>query len=171
VVDGLPPAVRHSYPHTDCAAVARAAGAHGIRAEQPGNVREALREAFSHNVPALVDAVTAPHAPATLPRITTEQVTGFSLSASRTVLRGGVGSWSNSPAATSATSPAPEYPTRRSRRTPRFCQVSGGTFKDGRQETSRGCQSPRRRDQSAWLPTARTASTTVATQVPSKIDP
>lgn len=131
-------------------------------------MRDALRKAFAPSVPALVDAVTAPDAPATLPRIATEQVTGFSPSASRTVLRGGVGPWSDSPAA----SPAPEqHPARRSRRTPQLCQMSGGTFKDGRQETSRGCQPPRRRNQSAWLPTARTASTTVATQVPSKIAP
>jgi pyruvate dehydrogenase (quinone) len=90
MVDGLPP---HGtgYPHTDFAAIATAAGAHGIRVEKPAQVREALREAFAHDGPALVDVVTDPNALAIPPKITTEQVTGFALSATRTVLTGGVG--------------------------------------------------------------------------------
>ncbi|MGV9357367.1 pyruvate dehydrogenase [Streptomyces misionensis] len=90
MVDGLPP---HGtgYPHTDFAAIATAAGARGIRVEKPAQVREALREAFAHDGPALVDVVTDPSALALPPRITTEQVTGFALSAGRTVLTGGVG--------------------------------------------------------------------------------
>ena len=90
MVDGLPP-YGTSYPHTDFAAVARACGAHGVRVERPGELREALREAFAHDGPALVDVVTDPAALAIPPRITPEQVTGFALSASRTVLSGGVG--------------------------------------------------------------------------------
>ncbi|GLX54584.1 pyruvate dehydrogenase [Streptomyces hygroscopicus subsp. hygroscopicus] len=90
MVDGLPP---HGtgYPHTDFAAIAEAAGARGIRVEKPAQVREALREAFAHDGPALVDVVTDPNALALPPKITTEQVTGFALSAGRTVLTGGVG--------------------------------------------------------------------------------
>ncbi|MGP4043154.1 pyruvate dehydrogenase [Streptomyces sp. 2A115] len=90
MVDGLPPHGT-SYPHTDYAAIATAAGAHGIRVEKPGEVRDALREAFSHDGPALVDVVTDPNALAVPPKITSEQLTGFALSASRTVLTGGVG--------------------------------------------------------------------------------
>jgi pyruvate dehydrogenase (quinone) len=90
MVDGLPP-YGTSYPHTDYAAIATAAGAHGIRVEKPGEVRDALREAFSHDGPALVDIVTDPNSLAIPPKITSEQVTGFALSASRTVLTGGVG--------------------------------------------------------------------------------
>jgi pyruvate dehydrogenase (quinone) len=90
MVDGLPP-YGTGYPHTDYAAIATAAGAHGIRVEKPGEVRDALRVAFSHDGPALVDVVTDPSALAVPPKITSEQVTGFALSASRTVLTGGVG--------------------------------------------------------------------------------
>jgi hypothetical protein len=61
------------------------------RIERPGELREALRQAFAHDGPALVDVVTDPAALAIRPRITPEQVTGFALSASRTVLSGGVG--------------------------------------------------------------------------------
>ncbi|MER6922098.1 thiamine pyrophosphate-dependent enzyme, partial [Streptomyces spiralis] len=90
MVDGLPPHAT-SYPHTDYAAIARASGAYGVRVEEPSKVREALREAFAHDGPALVDVVTDPHALAIPPKITSRQVTGFALSASRTVLTGGVG--------------------------------------------------------------------------------
>ncbi|MFJ8787827.1 pyruvate dehydrogenase [Streptomyces sp. NPDC102462] len=90
MVDGLPPHGT-TYPHTDYAAIARAAGALGIRVERPAEVRDALREAFAHDGPALIDVVTDPAALAVPPKITTEQLTGFALSASRTVLTGGVG--------------------------------------------------------------------------------
>ncbi|MDH6142324.1 pyruvate dehydrogenase (quinone) [Kitasatospora sp. GP30] len=90
MVDGLPPHGT-SYPHTDYAAIARAAGARGIRVEQPAEVRDALREALRHPGPALVDVVTDPNALSIPPRITSEQLTGFALSAGRTVLNGGVG--------------------------------------------------------------------------------
>ncbi|PSL00607.1 pyruvate dehydrogenase (quinone) [Murinocardiopsis flavida] len=90
MVDGLTP---HGtgYQHTDFAAIATAAGARGIRVERPGDVRDALREAFRHDGPALVDVVTDPNALSMPPKITAGQVTGFALSASRTVLNGGVG--------------------------------------------------------------------------------
>ncbi|KUN03364.1 pyruvate dehydrogenase [Streptomyces yokosukanensis] len=91
MVDGLPPHGT-TYPHTDYAAIATAAGALGVRVEKPAEVRGALREAFAHDGPALVDVVTDPAALAVPPKITTEQLSGFALSASRTVLSGGVGS-------------------------------------------------------------------------------
>ncbi|WP_225823510.1 pyruvate dehydrogenase [Streptomyces naphthomycinicus] len=90
MVDGLPPHGT-TYPHADYAAIARAAGALGIRVEKPDQVRDALREAFAHDGPALVDVVTDPDALAVPPKITAEQLSGFALSASRTVLSGGVG--------------------------------------------------------------------------------
>lgn len=67
MVDGLPP-YGTGYPHTDYAAIATAAGARGIRVDKPGDVRDALREAFAHDGPALVDVVTDPNALAVPPR-------------------------------------------------------------------------------------------------------
>jgi pyruvate dehydrogenase (quinone) len=90
MVDGLLP---HGtlYPHTNYAAIATGAGALGIRVEKPGDVRGSLRQAFAHQGPALVDVVTDPNALAIPPKLTTEQITGFALAASRMVLNGGVG--------------------------------------------------------------------------------
>jgi pyruvate dehydrogenase (quinone) len=90
MVAGLPP-YGTGHQHTDYAAIARAAGVHAIRVEDPGQVRMALREAFRHDGPALVDVVTDPNALSLPPRITGEQLTGFALSASKMVISGGVG--------------------------------------------------------------------------------
>ncbi|MEU8136797.1 pyruvate dehydrogenase [Streptodolium elevatio] len=90
MVDGLAPHGTR-YPHTDYAAIATAAGARGIRVEKPRKVRAALREAFSHDGPVLVDIVTDPDALSIPPKITSAQISGFALSASRMVLNGGVG--------------------------------------------------------------------------------
>jgi pyruvate dehydrogenase (quinone) len=90
MVDGLLP-YGTLYPDTNYAAIATGAGALGIRVEKPGDVRGSLRQAFAHEGPALVDVVTDPNALAIPPKLTTEQITGFALSASRMVLNGGVG--------------------------------------------------------------------------------
>ncbi|MFD8642086.1 pyruvate dehydrogenase [Streptomyces zaomyceticus] len=90
LVSGIP-----SYGTTnrnpDFAAVARAAGAHGIRVEKPKHLTGALKEAFKHKGPVLVDVVTDPNALSIPPRISADMVTGFALSASKIVLDGGVG--------------------------------------------------------------------------------
>ncbi|MDN3352756.1 pyruvate dehydrogenase [Actinomadura sp. DC4] len=90
MVEGMPPHAT-GYPRTDYAAIARAAGAFGVRVEDPKDVRTALRDAFRHDGPALVDVVTDPNALSIPPRITGEQLTGFALSASKMVINGGVG--------------------------------------------------------------------------------
>ncbi|KRV49820.1 pyruvate dehydrogenase [Wenjunlia vitaminophila] len=90
MVAGLPPYAT-SYTNPDFAAVARAMGAHGIRVEDPRGVRDALREAFRHPGPALVDVVTDPNALSIPPHITGKQVGGFAVSSSKLVLNGGVG--------------------------------------------------------------------------------
>ncbi|MFJ4340805.1 pyruvate dehydrogenase [Streptomyces sp. NPDC088915] len=90
MVAGLP-----SYGTTnknpDFAAIARAAGAHGVRVEKPKQLAGALKEAFRHKGPALVDVVTDPNALSIPPKIKADMVTGFALSASKMVLDGGVG--------------------------------------------------------------------------------
>ncbi|MFG3497124.1 pyruvate dehydrogenase [Streptomyces sp. NPDC047928] len=90
LVAGLP-----SYGTTnhnpDFAAIARAAGAYGVRVEKPKHLAGALKDAFRHKGPALVDVVTDPNALSIPPKISAEMVTGFALSASKIVLDGGVG--------------------------------------------------------------------------------
>ncbi|MGJ7416514.1 pyruvate dehydrogenase [Streptomyces cinereoruber] len=90
MVAGLP-----SYGTTnknpDFAAVARAAGAYGVRVEKPKQLAGALKAAFKHKGPALVDVVTDPNALSIPPKIKADMVTGFALSASKMVLDGGVG--------------------------------------------------------------------------------
>ncbi|WP_461025613.1 pyruvate dehydrogenase [Streptomyces sparsus] len=90
LVAGLP-AHGTANHNPDFAAVARAAGAHGVRVEKPKELRGALRDAFRHKGPALVDVVTDPNALSIPPKIRAEMVTGFALSAGRMVLDGGVG--------------------------------------------------------------------------------
>ncbi|MEU6391122.1 pyruvate dehydrogenase [Streptomyces sp. NPDC046939] len=75
----------------DFAAVARAAGAYGVRVEKPKQLAGALKDAFKHKGPALVDIVTDPNALSIPPKISADMVTGFALSASKIVLDGGVG--------------------------------------------------------------------------------
>ncbi|MFD9573947.1 pyruvate dehydrogenase [Streptomyces sp. NPDC059982] len=90
LVSGLP-----SYGTTnrnpDFAAIARAAGAYGVRVEKPKQLTAALKDAFRHDGPALVDVVTDPNALSIPPKISADMVTGFALSASKIVLDGGVG--------------------------------------------------------------------------------
>lgn len=90
LVAGLPSYGTHNK-NPDFAAMARASGAYGIRVEKPRQLAHALKEAFKHKGPALVDVVTDPNALSIPPKISAEMVTGFALSASKMVLDGGVG--------------------------------------------------------------------------------
>jgi pyruvate dehydrogenase (quinone) len=72
----------------DFAAVARALGLHGERVERASELEGALRAAFAHDGPALVDVVVARHELSMPPRITLAQAGGFALWATRTVLSG-----------------------------------------------------------------------------------
>ncbi|MEU9857661.1 pyruvate dehydrogenase [Streptomyces sp. NPDC047974] len=90
LVAGLP-SYGTGYKNPDFAAVARAAGAYGVRVEKPKHLAGALKDAFKHKGPALVDVVTDPNALSIPPKISAEMVTGFALSASKIVLDGGVG--------------------------------------------------------------------------------
>ncbi|WP_248961814.1 pyruvate dehydrogenase [Sphaerisporangium perillae] len=90
MVAGFPP-YGTTYPRTDYAAIARAAGAHGVRVEDPKDVRDAMRETLDHDGPALVDLVTDPDALSIPPHITGQQLAGFAVTTSKLVLNGGVG--------------------------------------------------------------------------------
>jgi pyruvate dehydrogenase (quinone) len=73
----------------DFAGMARAAGLLGLRVDKAGDLEDALSEAFGHDGPALVDVHTARHELSLPPKLTWEQVKGFGLYATRTILSGG----------------------------------------------------------------------------------
>jgi pyruvate dehydrogenase (quinone) len=82
----LPTGVTLDNP--DFSAVARAAGIFGVRVEDPADLEKAVRDAFAHNGPALVDVVTNRQELSMPPKIQLEQMKGFSLWALRTVMNG-----------------------------------------------------------------------------------
>jgi pyruvate dehydrogenase (quinone) len=90
MVDGLPD-YQIDNGNFDYAAIARAAGIHSVRIEQPTDVRDGLAEALEHPGPALIDLVTDPNALSIPPHITGEQIKGFALAGGKIVLDGGVG--------------------------------------------------------------------------------
>jgi pyruvate dehydrogenase (quinone) len=73
----------------DFAAMARAAGLSGTRVEKAGELEDALRDAFAHDGPALVDIRTARQELSLPPKLTYGQLRGFTLYATRTILSGG----------------------------------------------------------------------------------
>lgn len=72
----------------DFAGIARAAGLLGTRVESAGELEGALRAAFGHDGPALVDVRTARHEIALPPKLTYGEIKGFTLYATRTILSG-----------------------------------------------------------------------------------
>jgi pyruvate dehydrogenase (quinone) len=70
------------------AAVASALGMHGQRVERPHDLAAALRSAFDHDGPALVEVMTARQELSIPPTITWDQVRNFTLYATRTVMSG-----------------------------------------------------------------------------------
>jgi pyruvate dehydrogenase (quinone) len=90
MVDGYP-SYQTDFAPVNYAAIAEAAGIFAVRVEQPTEIRAAFTEALAFPGPALVDLVTDPNALSMPPHITGEQVKGFALAASKTVLAGGVG--------------------------------------------------------------------------------
>jgi pyruvate dehydrogenase (quinone) len=90
LVDGIPDFETDHVP-VNYAAIANAAGIYALRVEEPADIRSALHEALRQPGPALVDLVTDPNALSIPPHITSEQVKGFAVAASKIVLTGGVG--------------------------------------------------------------------------------
>jgi pyruvate dehydrogenase (quinone) len=72
----------------DFAAVARAAGVHAIRVEDPTELEDAIREILAHPGPALLDVVTNTQELSMPPKIEAAQVKGFGLWAIRAVMNG-----------------------------------------------------------------------------------
>lgn len=77
-----------SLVNPDFAAVARAAGVHAIRVEDPGDLPAAVKDILAHDGPALLDVVTNTQELALPPSIKLEQAKGFGLWALRTVING-----------------------------------------------------------------------------------
>jgi pyruvate dehydrogenase (quinone) len=73
----------------DFAGMARSAGLFGVRVDRAGELEGALKEAFGHDGPALVDVRTARHELELPPKLTYGEIKGFTLYATRTVLSGG----------------------------------------------------------------------------------
>jgi pyruvate dehydrogenase (quinone) len=73
----------------DFAALAQSIGLYGVRAEKPHELEAALRDAFDHPGPAVVDVATSREELSLPPKITAEEVKGFALYATRTILSGG----------------------------------------------------------------------------------
>jgi thiamine pyrophosphate-dependent acetolactate synthase large subunit-like protein len=73
----------------DFAGMARSAGLFGIRVDRAGELEGALKEAFGHDGPALVDVRTARHELSLPPKLSYGEIKGFTLYATRTVLSGG----------------------------------------------------------------------------------
>ena len=72
----------------DFTGIARAAGLFGVRVEKADELDDALRAAFSHDGPALIDVRTARQELALPPKLTYGQIKGFTLYATRTILSG-----------------------------------------------------------------------------------
>ena len=70
------------------AELARAIGLHGVRVERAGDLDVALNGVFAHDGPAVVEVLTARQELSMPPKLTLEQMKGFTLYATRTILSG-----------------------------------------------------------------------------------
>jgi pyruvate dehydrogenase (quinone) len=75
-------------PALDFAAIAQATGLFGARVEKAGELDDALRAAFDHDGPALVDVRTDRHELSFPPKLTYGEIKGFTLYTTRTILAG-----------------------------------------------------------------------------------
>jgi pyruvate dehydrogenase (quinone) len=73
------------------AEVARAIGLYGVRVEHPRELDDALRDAFAHDGPALVEVMTLRHEIVVPPGVTFEQAKGFTLWGTRSIFGGAGG--------------------------------------------------------------------------------
>lgn len=82
----LPTGTRLENP--DFAKVAEAVGIYGVRVEDPAQLADAVKRAFAHDGPALIDVVTNPVELIMPPKVTLEQAKGFSIWMMKAVLNG-----------------------------------------------------------------------------------
>jgi pyruvate dehydrogenase (quinone) len=75
---GMPEFGTH-LTHVDIAAIARATGMHALRVEQSAELDEAVRTAFAHPGPVLLDVVTNPEEVALPPKLKPAQAWGFAI--------------------------------------------------------------------------------------------
>ena len=73
----------------DFAGMARSAGLFGVRVNKADELDGALKEAFGHDGPTLVDVRTARHELALPPKLTCGEIKGFTRYSTRTILSGG----------------------------------------------------------------------------------
>jgi thiamine pyrophosphate-dependent acetolactate synthase large subunit-like protein len=67
------------FPNPDFAALARACGAHGFTAREPGALKDAIRDALAIDGPAIVDAVVAADEMPNMPHVELEQVGHYAM--------------------------------------------------------------------------------------------
>ncbi|RZM20411.1 MAG: ubiquinone-dependent pyruvate dehydrogenase, partial [Sphingomonas sp.] len=72
----------------DFAAMARAIGLHGVRVTDPGDLEAGIHDVLAHPGPALLDAVTARTELSMPPKITLEQMKGFTLYMAKAIISG-----------------------------------------------------------------------------------
>lgn len=77
-----------SLENPNYAAIAKAMGMNGIRVEDPADLEGALKEAFEHEGPAIIDVVVNRQELSLPPKITFEQAHGFTLWMIKAVLNG-----------------------------------------------------------------------------------
>lgn len=77
-----------SLDNPDFAAMARAIGIHGVRVTDPGDLESGVRDVLAHPGPALLDAVTARTELSLPPKITLEQMKGFTLYMAKAIISG-----------------------------------------------------------------------------------
>jgi pyruvate dehydrogenase (quinone) len=82
----LPTGTRLDNPNF--AEMAKAVGIYGVRVEDPAELADCVRSAFTHDGPAIIDVVTDPVELVMPPKVTLEQAKGFSLWMMKAVLNG-----------------------------------------------------------------------------------
>jgi pyruvate dehydrogenase (quinone) len=68
--------------------MAKAIGIYAVRVEDPAELEGAIKSAFAHDGPAVIDVVTDPMELVMPPKITVEQAKGFSVWMMKAVLNG-----------------------------------------------------------------------------------